>query len=507
MRFKLIMYMLAISCLGPVAARAGGPVAGIHDTLGPRFAASAHALQPPARHPPPAGADPVRRLLFWNEQALDANALDHTPPTGSEVRGYGEQAGPARSTRALAIVQLAVYDAVNALVGGMPGYSGITAAAPGASLDAAIAQAAHDSLAALYPAQAHRLDALLAADLARLPGGRAKQDGVDLGRRAAAAILALRANDESQYPEPRIGVDFFPSDAPGKWRPDPISQSPVALGAHWGAVHPFVLDSSQQFRPPPPPALASAAYTSAFNEVKRLGGDGIGTPTRRSADQTAAGIYWAYDGTARVGTPPRLYNQIAAQLAQRKGSDAGALARLLALVNVAMADSCMVTWEAKYEYQFWRPVTGIREADEGSGPTGLGDGNPDTRGDPGWTPLGSPASNLSGPNFTPPFPAYPSGHAALGGALFETLRRFYASDAIAFTFVSDEYNGVTRDNQGHVRPRRPRSFASLSQAEEENGQSRVYLGVHWAFDKTAADALGRQVADYVFLRGLVQPAK
>ena len=137
-------------------------------------------------------------------------------------------------------------------------------------------------------------------------------------------------------------------------------------------------------------------------------------------------------------------------------------------------------------------------ADPGSGPTGAGDGNPATVGDPSFMPLGAPASNLAGPNFTPPFPAYPSGHAGFGGALFQTLRTFYGTDDIAFTFVSDEFDGVTQDNGGTVRPLLPRSFSSLSEAEEENGQSRIYLGIHWAFDKTEGIAQGRRVADYVF---------
>ncbi len=163
-----------------------------------------------------------------------------------------------------------------------------------------------------------------------------------------------------------------------------------------------------------------------------------------------------------------------------------------------MADAAIAIWESKYYYQYWRPVTGIREADAGTGPTGLGDGNPATIGDPNFSPLGAPASNLNGPNFTPPFPSYPSGHGGFGGSLFETLRKFYRTDQIAFTFVSDEFNGVTRDNSGNVRPLVTRSFSSLSQAEEENGQSRIYLGIHWAFDKTEAIAQGRRVADYVF---------
>jgi hypothetical protein len=174
------------------------------------------------------------------------------------------------------------------------------------------------------------------------------------------------------------------------------------------------------------------------------------------------------------------------------------LARLLALVNVAMADAGIAIWESKYHYQYWRPVTGIREADERTGPTGRGDGNPATVGDTTYLPLGAPASNLAGPNFTPPFPAYPSGHAGFGGAVFEMLRNFYRTDRIRFTFISDEFNGVTRDNNGTVRPVVERSFTSLSEAEEENGQSRIYLGIHWAFDKTEGIVQGRRIADYVF---------
>jgi hypothetical protein len=141
--------------------------------------------------------------------------------------------------------------------------------------------------------------------------------------------------------------------------------------------------------------------------------------------------------------------------------------------------------------------------DEGTGPTGAGDGNAATEGDPTFTPLGAPASNLNGPNFTPPFPSYPSGHAGFGGALFETLRKFYRTDDIAFTFTSDEFNGVTHDNQGNVRPLLPRRFASLSDAEEENGQSRIYLGIHWAYDKTEGIAQGEALADYVFARAFI----
>ena len=213
-----------------------------------------------------------------------------------------------------------------------------------------------------------------------------------------------------------------------------------------------------------------------------------------ASDGGVTGIYWAYDGTPSLCAPPRLYNQIAMHIAAQRKTGAMELARLLALINVAMADAGIAIWESKYHYEFWRPVTGIREPD----------GNPRTATEPTYSPLGAPASNLAGPNFTPPFPAYPSGHAGFGGALFQTLRDFYGTDRIPFTFVSDEFNGATRDNAGNVRPLLPRSFSSLAEAEEENGQSRIYLGIHWAFDKTEGIAQGRRVADYVFRSAFVR---
>jgi len=250
--------------------------------------------------------------------------------------------------------------------------------------------------------------------------------------------------------------------------------------------------------------MGSRAYSEAYNEVKRLGGDGITTRTARTREQTTIGIFWAYDGTPSLCAPPRLYNQIVLTIADRMRTDFLGLTRLLALANVAMADAGIAIWESKFHYQVWRPVTGIRESDPGTGPTGQGDGNRATIGDPAFVPLGAPASNLTGPNFTPPFPAYPSGHAGFGGALFEVLRQFYGRDDVSFTFVSDEFNGITRDREGNVRPERPRTFRSLSQAEEENGQSRIYLGIHWSFDKTEGIAQGRRVARYV-VRNAFQP--
>jgi hypothetical protein len=489
-RRAFVLGMLALGL--PVPAGADGIQGGLRDAFGPRFDARPNLREPRRRrHRGPGVTD---RLRQWNQIAVDASGVDHTPVPPGDPRVFGEQFGPGRSSRALAIVHIAIFDAVNAVVGGYQSYTGLRAASEDASVEAAIALAAHDTLTALFPSQKAHLDAELVEDLSTLRDGRAKANGVTLGRAAAAGILARRADDGAQHPEPRVGIDYITNDAPGKWRQDPISQNPLALGAHWGDVTPFVLRSGDQFRVPAPPDLDSREYTAAYNEVKALGGDGIVTPTVRTVDQTLAGIYWAYDGTPSLCAPPRLYNQITLHIAEQRRTGAIELARLLALVNVAMADAGIAIWESKYHYVFWRPVTGIRESD----------GNPRTAPDPTYSPLGAPASNLAGPNFTPPFPAYPSGHAGFGGALFQILRDFYGTDRIPFTFVSDEFNGETLDNEGNARPLVPRSFSSLSEAEEENGQSRIYLGIHWVFDKTEGIAQGRRVADYVFRKAFVR---
>jgi hypothetical protein len=487
--------ILAALVLAPALPALAAQPRSEREVYGPRY--EPPRTSRPSQHRGPRRTDPIRH---WNRLAIDASGLDHTPVAPGEDRTFGEQFGPGRSARAMAIVHIAVFEAVNAIAGGYESYLGLERAPYATSLGAAVAQAAHDTLIAMFPSQQGAFDEALDDELDRVRDWRARLRGVQLGRRAAEEILALRAHDGSHHAEPLYGTDWLPSDAPGIWRKDPISQFGLALGAKWGAVEPFVLDDVLDFRAPPPPPLDSLEYADAFAEVKALGGDGITTLTARTAEQTETGIYWAYDGTPSLCAPPRMYNQIAVLIATRKRSSLVELARLLALVNTALADAGIAAWESKYHYQLWRPVTGIREADPETGPTGLGDGNSATLGDPSFSPLGAPASNL-GPlavNFTPPFPAYPSGHATFGGALFQTLRRFYGTDEIPFTFVSDELNGVTPDSQGNPRPLRPRSFMTLSQAEEENGQSRIYLGIHWAFDKTEGIAQGRAVADQVF---------
>ena len=487
MKFSLLLLFVVSS-----TAFAAGPGGTFRDVYGPEYRRQVPAPNNKSSEIP---SDVVHR---WNQIAIDATGLDHTPVAPGENRVFGEQLGPGRASRAMAIVHIAIFDVVNALNGQYRSFTGIDSAPRPFSIRAAVAQAAHDTLAALYRSQKLIFDQALADDLLRVTSERQKTNGIAFGKQIAAAILASRVGDGSEGPEVHLGVDYSTSNLPGHWRQDPISRIPIALGAHWGACKPFVIKSGTQFQAPPPPALTSAAYTAAFNEAKRFGGDGSTTPTQRTPEETFIGTFWAYDGTPSLCAPPRLYNQITVHIADQTKLSAVELARLLALVNVAMADTAIAVWESKYTYDFWRPITAIRESDPGTGPTRRGDGNDATVGYPTFTPLGAPASNLVGPNFTPPFPAYPSGHAGFGGAVFETIRRFYGTDHLGFTFVSDEFNGVTKDNEGNVRPYMPRSFSTLSQAEEENGQSRIYLGIHWHFDKTAGIAQGRRIADYIF---------
>ncbi len=465
---------------------------GPRNWFGPDFSSRRDMPRPTALSGIRAGQNTVKR---WNEIAVNASGLDHTSVSVGETRIYGEQLGPCRASRAIAIVHIAMFEAHNAAVGQpFRSYLSLPRAAGKVSADAALAQAARDALVAMFPSQSAGFDAALAEDLTRIPNGASENNGIALGKSAAAAILAQRADDRSNHAELQVGVDFITSKEPGKWRQDPISKSPVALGALWHTVRPFMMTSAAQFRLPPPPALNSMEYSIAFVEVKRLGGDGVTTATERTEEESFIGTFWAYDGTPSLCAPPRLYNQIAIRIADQMGTTGLDLSRLLVLANVAMADTGIAAWDSKYFYQVGRPVTAIREASSGGAQD---DGNDDTVGDAAYSPLGAPASNLQGPNFTPPFPAYPSGHAAFGGALFQTLRRYYGRDDIAFTFVSDEYNGITTDNTGAVRALKPRSFINLSEAENENAASRIYLGIHWNFDASQGVVQGRNVANHI----------
>lgn len=426
------------------------------------------------------------RILMWHEISLDTNALDYVPPPGPATP-YHQQFGPHRSSRAMAVVQLAVFEAVNAAHPKFLSYTGFAPPPqPDWSGDAAVAQAAHDALVHLYPPQADRLNALLLSDLGAIGGSHQRlAAGRTVGAAAFASVLAKLGNDNTDLSEPSIPQDYQPSHAVGEWDVDPISQLAVALGANWPKVIPFTFTNAAAFRAPPPPPVGSAVYMAEFAATKSLGGDPLkGMSTLRTSDQTFIGKFWSYDGTPGLCAPPRLYNQMARQLILGCGLTGPAdLARFLALINVGMADAGVSAWEAKYFYKFWRPVTAIRQA---AAPAG----------DPNWWPLGAQATNTAGPNITPPFPAYPSGHATFGGALFAMLRS-YMPDATPFTFVSDEFNGHNKDVYGAVRPRTPAHFKSLADAEYSNAQSRIYIGVHWQADADEGIAQGHRVAQQV----------
>jgi len=434
-------------------------------------------------------------VMEWNAVAIEAAKQDHA------IGAPGLQFGPTRTARALAIESIAVYDSVNAIDRSCTPFlvSDVHASA-GASIEAAAAQAAHDTLSALYPYLKQSLfDPALAADLAKIPPGRAQQ-GVAVGKAVAKEVLADRANDGSQIDAVGQPNNYVYGQMPGQWRPDPLHPNATPLTPDWGQVAPFAVLSATQFGAPLPPSITSKEYADAFEEVKAYGGDGVHTPTMRTDERTITGLWWGYDAQPGLCAPIRLYNQIAEVLSKQEGLTEIQNARFFALINVAMADAAVTVWNDKYRYNFWRPVTGIRENDPGTGPTGLGSGNPYLvgQGDPNWQPLGAPADNNNGTNFTPPFPSYTSGHAGFGGALFEMMKKYFGTDNIRFTVNSDEFNTITIDQNGQPRPLEPRTFDSFSQAAEENGQSRIYLGIHWSFDKVQGIKSGDGIADWVF---------
>src|ERR1043166_5051679 len=345
-----ILLIVTIAVAGNV--RATSPP----DYFGPKINAAASTVATEASKN---ALDSIHR---WNQIAIDASGLDHTPVAPGELRTFGEQLGPGRAARAMAIVHIAIFDSVNAVLGGYQSYSGIPRAKGPVSIDAAVAQAARDTLSVLYPSQAAKFDAFLGQDLAAVHSKPDRNGGITLGRQAAQAILELRHGDGSQVPEPILGSTWFTSDQAGHWRKDPIAQQAIALGAHWGECRPFVLQSGSQFRAPPPPAMTSQEYADAYNEAKSLGGDGIHTPSLRTPEQSFIGIFWAYDGTPSLCAPPRFYNQITVHIADQMHLNTIELARLLALTNTAMADTGIAVWESKFFYDFWRPITGIRES-------------------------------------------------------------------------------------------------------------------------------------------------
>ena len=433
-------------------------------------------------------------ILFWNQVALDTTKGDFCWPEPPTPQSLPQQPGPTRTSRALAIVHLAMYDAFVGIRGGAATYLDYgDGATPGThtlpAAQAAVGAAACLTLIALYSRQKQALLAKHNQFVAALPAGDASVAlGLAWGHRVATALLAERSHDGADASDDL----YAPGPGAGRHRPDPYSPAQGFLGPLWGDVKPFGFTDLRCALTPLPNPLTLPEYATDFVQVAAKGRK---TGSTRTPDQTTMGLFWAYDGARCIGVPPRLYNQAVRAIVQAKGNISEAQnAKLFAMVNAAMADAGIQAWYEKYKHNLWRPVVGIREADAGWGPTGQGDGLAATVGDPHWEPLGSPRTNSGGQeSFTPNFPAYPSGHATFGTAALRVAQaELKLLDNFAFTLVSDEFNGESVGATG-VRPRHIRKL-TLASAIEENSLSRVYLGVHWLFDCRKGEQLGREIA-------------
>lgn len=381
-------------------------------------------------------------VVAWNHELLH---IVQTP---------GDQPVGIHPTRSFAIVHAAMYEAVVSITKDDAPYLFSVPAPREARIDAAAAQAAHDSLVALYPKLEPELDALLASQLAVIPDGKPKRDGIQVGSEVAARLIADRASDGSSV----IPPSFVAGTQPGDYRPTPPAfPAPVFIG--WSKVTPFVIDSAAQFRPEPPPPVTSAAYATALNEVKRLGQS---TSTVRSADQTVAARFWA---------PPiwNTWNEIADRAVISHHANLESTARLLAVLNLTFADSVIAFYDAKYHYLVWRPVTAIRLADT--------IGNPAITGDPNWTPLAVTAAD----------PSYPGAHSTISAAGAAVLSAFFGGDG-RIDVTSDALPGTVR------------TFASYDAIAIEAGLSRIYAGQHTPLDDASGQLLGTQVAQLVMQR-------
>lgn len=395
----------------------------------------------------------VDEVINWN--VLTLNVVAALTPAGMP------------QSRIAAMVQLAVHDALNAIERRYAPYAYAQQEDPSASAAAAVATAAHDVLVNQVPSQTAAVNTAWASSLTAVPAGTAKDHGIAIGHAAAAAMLKLRESDGSA-----IVTVYTPGTRPGLWRPtpNPIPSNPAAatdllpaLLPGWGNVTPFVLRTGAQFRPDGPPRLRSERYGEDFNEVKDVGEQF--TPLR-SSEQSTIARFW-YEGSHRG------WSRIARNLAVARSLDAWDTARLLALVHAVTADGFVAGFNAKYYFNFWRPVTAIREAST--------DRNDYTVSDANWN------TYLNTPNI----PEYPSTHSVLGAAAAEVLARFFETDDVSFTTTSGPpFAGITR------------SFTSFSQAATENGDSRIFAGIH--FRSAVRDGIwqGRKIGKFAFRHAL-----
>ena len=360
--------------------------------------------------------------------------------------------------RSAAIVQLAVFEAVNSIIGDYEPYLGRIAAPRGASPEAAAIAAAHRALVALYPGSAASLDASRAASLSAIPNGSAKDDGIKVGEIAADVILALRANDGST-----TVVPYTPGTRPGDWQPTPPAFAPALLPG-WGLVRTFGIKNGAQFRSNPPPAIHTGKYARDYNEVKEVGHV---NSTERPQDRTDVARFY-------ITPAVPIWNSAARQVSAAQGKTLSENARIFALLAMAICDGLISSMETKFYYNTWRPVTAIRAGDT--------DGNQKTDPDPNWLPL----------VITPPFPSYPSNHASAAGAAREVLERVYGESGHTITLTSPNAPGVVLN------------YTAWEQITDDIDDARVYGGIHFRFDQQAGNHLGRRAGSYI-LRNHLRP--
>jgi len=367
-------------------------------------------------------------ILFWNDLA---------------IKSVGGSA-PAQA-RAIAMMNTAMYDAVNRTSNGHGNYYNLGVSAPGGNSRAAAAQAAHDVLVAVNPSQAASYDAALASSLAQVGAGASKSNGVATGAAYASAMLAARSNDGST-----AVVSYVPGMLPGQWRPTPPGYPPAAV-PQWGGVTPFLMTSGSQFRPAAPPSLDSAEYLAAYNEVKEIGS---ATSATRTADQTNSALFWDQsNGTTWI--------RIGVDVIADDGLSTFRNAQVMAKLSTAVADSLIAGFDAKYTYNFWRPVTAIREGDN--------DGIVDTIGDASWSPLFG----------TPAHPGYPSTHSLQSGAASTVLLSLVQDQAFCDTIALDT-----------------RCFTGIGEAAQDAANSRLWGGIHFRFDNEIGLATGQTIGQW-----------
>lgn len=387
-------------------------------------------------------------VIDWNNVTLEA-IRTNTPPVN-----------PLAASRALAIVHTAIYDAVNSIDRTHEPYAVQLSPLPGTSRAAAAAAAAHHALSVLFPAHQATFDAALDASLAAVPNGSGENRGVELGVEVATQILALRSTDGSGS-----AVTYTVGSDPGDWQPTPPGFAPSPLAPHWGNVTPWAMTSGDQFAVNGIPALTSAEYAAALNEVKSLG---AATGSTRTADQSQIALFWNNGPT--TATPPGHLNVMAQLAAESEENTLSDNARLFALLNIAQADAAITSWYNKFATNFWRPVTAIRNAEN--------DDNPDTTDDDTWLSFIP----------TPPFPTYTSGHSTFSGAAAAVLEDFFGTDNISFELPSESPDPTVLN----------RNYTSFSHAAQESADSRMYGGIHFRFDNedglTSGTALGQYVA-------------